>query len=255
MKNRKSDKRKIKEKRGEGNGEKYIPFDHAIDFPSVGGHKRIAGTKINRTFHFFSDLEKHFFFLLEFADNVVDIREQFPLKPLSETKEIAKSLNIKHPSDDNGNPVIMRTDMRVSFKKGGDKIFTVKPLNNLSRRVIEKFELDRAYQSKRELEWLIVTENEIDNIILQNVIRIRESYFYQSNHLSAFKKEFKTVISSNSRLKISEVIKQTSLKIRITYGEGRKLFDHLLARKYFSFDLRKPFSLQMLQSEFKLKNL
>lgn len=255
MRYKKSDKTKLKEKRGEGHLEKYVPFDHAINFSSLGGHKRIAGTKIKRTFHFFSDLEKNFFFLFEFADNVIDIREQYPLKPLSETKEIAKSLNINHPSDDNGNPVIMRTDLRVSFKKGNDKIFTIKPSSNLSSRVIEKFELDRVFQSKRKLDWFILTEKELDTITLRNIIRIRESYFYKSKHLQAFKKEIKANFSSSSKLLISDVLKQTCLNIRITYGEGRKLFDHLLARKLFTFDLRKPFSLQMLQSEFKMKGL
>lgn len=255
MRKRKSDKRKLKEKRGEGSKQNYKPFDHAIDFASMGGHKRVAGTKINRTFHFFSDLEKHFFFLFDFADNVTDIREQYPLKPLSETKEIAKSLNIKHPSDENGNPVIMRTDMRVSFKKGADKIFTIKPSSNLTSRVIEKFELDRVYESKRKLDWFVLTEKELDTITLRNIIRIREAYSYESKHIQAFKKEIKVNFSASSKRLISDAIRQTSLKIRITYGEGRKLFDHLLAHKLFTFDLRKPFSLQMLQSEFKMKSL
>lgn len=255
MKKKTSDKTKLKQKRGEGKGEKYTPFDHAIDFASIGGHKRVAGTKINRTFHFFSDLEKHFFFQFEFADNVTDIREQYPLKPLSETKEIAKSLNIKHPSDENGNPVIMRTDLRVSFKKGADKIFTIKPSSNLSSRVIEKFELDRVYQSKRKLDWFVLTEKELNTITLRNIIRVRESYNYESKHIQAFKKEIKANFSVDSKLYISDAIKQSSLNIRITYGEGRKLFDYLLARKFFTFDLRKPFSLQMLQSEFKMKIL
>lgn len=255
MRRRKSDKRKLKEKRGEGKGKNYVPFDHAIDFPSKGGHKIIAGTKIDRTFHFFSDLEKHFFFLFEFADNVTDIREQFVLKPLSETKEIAKSLNIKHPTNEEGKPVMMRTDFRVSFKKGNDKIFTVKPSSNLSSRVIEKFELDRVFQSKRKLDWFIITEKELDTITLRNIIRIRESYFYESKHLQAFKGEIKSTFLAKHKLSIADVIKQTCSKIRITYGEGRKLFDHLLARKIFTFDLRKPFSLQMLQSEFKMKGL
>ncbi|MBL7839195.1 MAG: TnsA endonuclease N-terminal domain-containing protein [Cyclobacteriaceae bacterium] len=257
MKKRKSDKKKLKEKRGEGKRENYVPFDHAIDFASLGGHKRIAGTKIHRTFHFFSDLEKHFFFLFEFADNVTDIREQFPLKPLAETKEIAKSLNIKHPSDEKGNPVIMRTDFRVSFKKGEDIVFTIKPSTNLSQRVIEKFEIDRVFESKRNIKWYILTEKELNPIVLRNIIRIRESYFYQSSHLDKFKKQIKRnfIGSTSSKNQISEIIRQTCSEIRITYGEGRKLFDHLLARKFFTFNLSKPFSLQMTKSEFQIKSL
>lgn len=257
MRKRKSDKKKIKEKRGEGRGKNYVPFDHAIDFASLGGHKRIAGTKINRTFHCFSDLEKHFLFLFEFADNVIDIREQYPLKPLAETKEIAKSLNIKHPSDEKGNPVIMRTDFRLSFKKGNDIVFTVKPSSNLTPRVIEKFEIDRDFQSKRNLSWYILTEKELNPIVLRNIIRIRESYFYNSSHLEDFKKQIKKIFigSTGSKNQISEIIRQTCSEIRITYGEGRKLFDHLLARKFFTFNLTKPFSLQMIKSEFQIKGL
>jgi len=46
---------------------------------------------------FFSDPEYHFFLLLEWDDNITDIREQFPLTPQEEINEICEILRIKFP--------------------------------------------------------------------------------------------------------------------------------------------------------------
>jgi len=41
-------------------------------------------------------LEAKYFYLLEWADDVVDIREQFPLLPVSDTELIADEFGFKH---------------------------------------------------------------------------------------------------------------------------------------------------------------
>jgi len=46
-----------------------------------------------------SNLERDYFFILEYRDSVVDIREQFPLFELTETLAIAKESGIDHPAD------------------------------------------------------------------------------------------------------------------------------------------------------------
>ncbi len=68
-----------KEGRGEGTGCKYKPWLTAQDFPTKGRMTRIFGWKSGRMHDFFSDNETRFFYLLEWSDVVVDIREQFPL--------------------------------------------------------------------------------------------------------------------------------------------------------------------------------
>jgi proteasome lid subunit RPN8/RPN11 len=44
-----------------------------------------------------SDNELHFFLYADFAKEVVDIREQFPLFPQEETAKLAEDLGISHP--------------------------------------------------------------------------------------------------------------------------------------------------------------
>lgn len=75
----------IKEGRGQGHGSDYKPWINIQDVPSLGRVSRIKGIKTNRQHEFLSDLERNFFYLLEYSNNVVDIREQFPLLPLEET--------------------------------------------------------------------------------------------------------------------------------------------------------------------------
>ncbi|MCV5830438.1 TnsA endonuclease N-terminal domain-containing protein, partial [Escherichia coli] len=44
-----------------------------------------------------SSVESNFFYLAEFNDSVIDIREQFPLFPLRLTQQIANHLHFQHP--------------------------------------------------------------------------------------------------------------------------------------------------------------
>lgn len=67
------------EGRGQGEFEDYIPWLTVRDFPSNGRCAREKGVKINRDYHFLSDLERYFFYITEWDTNVVNIREQFPI--------------------------------------------------------------------------------------------------------------------------------------------------------------------------------
>ncbi|WP_233882598.1 hypothetical protein [Brevibacillus laterosporus] len=73
--------KRIKEGRGQGYGREYIPWLLIQDVPSSGRATRIHGWKTNRFHHVHSDLERSYFYILEWSDIVTDIREQFPLLP------------------------------------------------------------------------------------------------------------------------------------------------------------------------------
>lgn len=62
---------------GEGAGVSYVPWLRVQDVPSRGRSHKIQGVKVDRTRHFFSDLERSYFIVCEFSEDVVDIREQF----------------------------------------------------------------------------------------------------------------------------------------------------------------------------------
>ncbi|ELS8101828.1 TPA: TnsA endonuclease N-terminal domain-containing protein, partial [Escherichia coli] len=67
---------------GLGYGQSYQPWLRAQDVRSHGNRSIVFGLKTFRNHHFFSSVESNFFYLAEFNDLVIDIREQFPLIPL-----------------------------------------------------------------------------------------------------------------------------------------------------------------------------
>lgn len=77
--------RHLKEGRGQGSGIEYKPWLHIQDVSSLVRSTRLKGNKVPRQYEFLSDLERDYFYLLEFSDVVVDIREQYPLLPMEET--------------------------------------------------------------------------------------------------------------------------------------------------------------------------
>ncbi len=80
----------VKEGRGRGEGKDYKPWLTTQDVPSSGRRTRGSGWKTNRLHHTLSDHETRYLYLLEWADDVVDIREQFPLIDL----EVAQYIGI-----------------------------------------------------------------------------------------------------------------------------------------------------------------
>lgn len=86
----------IKEGRGSGIGAEYKPWLHIQDVSSLGRSTRLRGIKTTRQHEFLSDLERNYFYLTEYSDSFIDIREQYPLLPLEETIIIANELGIKH---------------------------------------------------------------------------------------------------------------------------------------------------------------
>ena len=151
--------RYLKEGRGQGTGESYKPWIFIHDFPSRGISARVPGRTTGRIHHLLSRNEEFYFYILDADPDVLDIREQFPLR-LSETMEIARKLNIRHPRKSNF-PFVMTTDFLVT-RKDGLHARTVKHSDDLKNpRVIEKFSIEHAYWSSKDVDWKIVTEKQI----------------------------------------------------------------------------------------------
>lgn len=149
----------LKEGRGQGIGSGYKPWIYIHDFPSRGVSARIPGRTTGRIHHLLSRNEEYYFYILDADPDVFDIREQFPLR-LSETMEIARRLNIKHPWKGSF-PFVMTTDFLIT-RADGLHARTVKCSDELSNpRIIEKFTIEHAYWSSRGIDWKIVTEKQI----------------------------------------------------------------------------------------------
>lgn len=76
--------------------------------PSSDQVHRFIGWKTSREHHLLSDLEHNYNCFCDWADNVLDIREQFPLER-ELTLKIAEELSIAHPIDKKTNTAIVMT--------------------------------------------------------------------------------------------------------------------------------------------------
>ena len=161
---------KKRQKRGEGTGVDYQPWIRAREFTrDVGIRSLVIDWKTGRQVHLLSLNEVHWYYQLRWQDNVIDIREQFPLEKET-TDYIAEHLNVKKPED------VMTTDMLVTYmdKNGIERIkaYSVKNAQedvfgeidsqNKQRR-IELLRIEMSYwrlknAASRSLCWMRTTD-------------------------------------------------------------------------------------------------
>ena len=247
----------IKEGRGSGIGINYKPWLKIQDVSSLGRSTRLKGIKTSRQHEFLSDLERNYFYLTEHSDFIFDIREQFPLLPLEETIVIADELGIKHSTDPKtGEPIVMTTDFLLTVDKG-QGVFevarTVKMKDELLKeRVLEKFEIEREYWQRRDIDWGIVTEEEIHKVMARNISYIHD--YYNIRDYDVFQKMSSQLIEDLS-LSLMQRLLNDSRSVRIItsefdsdthlpFGSGVTLFYHLLAQKIIVIDMLKPINLE-----------
>jgi hypothetical protein len=156
-------KRYISEGRGQGDGKDYKPWIRVQDFSSRGTISRIYGFKTGRVHHLLSNHEKYYFYLMEWSEKVIDIREQFPLSDVKMAINIAESAGIRYPADRiSGYPYVMTCDFMLTTSLGC-KARTIKQVSELSnKRVIEKLEIERRYWNRLGIDWKLVTDRDID---------------------------------------------------------------------------------------------
>ncbi|MFA6939508.1 MAG: TnsA endonuclease N-terminal domain-containing protein [Clostridiaceae bacterium] len=246
----------IKEGRGNGVGSEYKPWIRIQDVPSLGRSTRLKGIKTGRQHEFLSDMEKNYFYLLEYSDYVMDIREQFPLLPIEETLTIAKELGIKHPSDPKtGEYIVMTTDFLITKEEEGKIVNVARTIKAkdelLSRRIIEKFYIENVYWERSGISWGIVTEQEINKVIAENISFFRSYYEIKSLDTFADIKEsdfqdlileyIKRIIDSKQSVrKVSRIFDEDMI---LSKGTGIAIFKYLLARKIIEIDLTEAINI------------
>ena len=239
--------RYIKEGRGEGSGKDYKPWHRVREVPSIGRSSRPPGWKTNREHHLFSDHEKRLFYLFEWSDTVIDIREQYPLLDLDLAMSIASEMGMKYPRDSKSDtPYILTTDFMLTVKQNGEILNiarTVKMTKDLEKKsVAEKFELERRYYIAKAIDWGIVTEKEIPRLLAENVDWIHSAYWLEATpemdvaelHSLASLLKLKLQESNTS---INQVTTALDREMNIESGTSLYLFKHLLARKEILMDM------------------
>lgn len=182
-------KRFANQARGKGIKSDYVPW-HKVTRgdPASMGRSHILLGDYERQHHLLSDKERTVFFFSRMQQNLLDLREQFPLeledsehelrhykatmnlRPYPGTINIANELGFKHPiTTGNGESThwIMSTDfllcIRDDFGKHTMLAISVKQKKELQiKRKVQLLKIEQAYWNARGIEWLLITEAEYD---------------------------------------------------------------------------------------------
>lgn len=238
-------------KLGFGTGEffSYKPWYRVQDISSYGRCHRIKNWHHGRVHHFLSDLEERIFYLYSWSDQLIDIREQYPLLPQEETIQIAKELRIKHPTDPKTRyPIVLTTDFFLKKACNIGNIYIARTakyssfINNY--RTIEKLEIERIYWQRRNIDWKVVTNK---NLPLQMAFNIKWVYpYFKAESLNPLTDE-QIKVTATLLTKMVMEFKQPLRKIT-AYSD--KYFDyptgtsinvvrHLISRKFWKTDMNK----------------
>jgi hypothetical protein len=241
----------IREGRGQGVGTDYKPWIVIQDFASVGMVSRVLGTKTGRIHHLMSNLELWLFYLLDWSDDVLDIREQYPLSDLMQAINIAERENIKYPYDPrSGFPYVMTSDFYIVTRLGA-KVLSVKPSTELSKpRVREKLEIERRYWTEHCVSWCIMTELEINKTKALNIEWLRQAkdlgIFGLSESIQNACAEYFLASYCANHSVLAGMFGEIEHIFGLATGMGLNIFKHLVFWKRIAFDIES----QIVFSEF-----
>lgn len=165
----------LKQGRGTGEGLSYKPWLTVHDVSSKGRVSRMLGRCNRRVHHLLSDIERSAFLSYDWRDDVVDIREQFPLDR-GATCVIATEMGLAHPRDPGtGVAVVMTTDLLVVFADDSVRAVACKSSSDLGvTRTAEKLEIERAYWALLGREWKLWTERSTTRVRTENLAFLHE---------------------------------------------------------------------------------
>lgn len=228
----------IRTGRGMGSGSDYTPWLTTADVPSIGRSHRAFWSKTERVHHFLSDNEYASFLQHCYEDDVIDIREQFPLDR-TETILIAEVLGVHYPVDRvSRTPLVMTTDLLITRKvpRGlREYAYAVKEDKDLqSLRTIEKLEIERIYWATRGVAWKIQLRSELKTNAALNLAWIFDSdasVECRSAWVACIKSQLKSVIRLYPAAPIRLACRLLDNQLGLAIGTALAVARTLLARK------------------------
>lgn len=233
--------KRLREGRGQGHGPGYKPFIYTRDVSSLGRSHRLPGSRCPRLHHLLSDLELAVFLMLDWSLKVLDIREQYPLRP-EDTVRIARDLGIPHASF-KGTPQVLSSDFLVDFDNPDMPMmaFQAKYSTDLRKpETIERLMLEKCYWEEKGIPWKLLSEKELSRPVQDNIqwlypasaekdVHLDELHHYQS----LFVKEFE----QNPNMLLTTISQRLDMAYNLQAGHTLYWLRQLLARRVFMFDI------------------
>lgn len=245
----------IKEGRGTGRGKDYKPWLTIQDFPSLGLSTRIMGYKTHRMHHFFTKLQLKYFYLLEWNQDIVDIREHFPLLDFREVVHQTSDLNNKLFTDkESGIPYVISTTFLITFKNQTGKLEmaarSIKGASELDRKSsLERLEMERRYWNAKGINWGIVTNKDISDVRVKNIewlhsVMTDEFGNIQKHEIEKLANGLLERIVGSSK-PIRKLISQYEKDYSLEKGTGIILYKNLIINGKIIVNMNEPIDLNM----------
>lgn len=241
----------VKDGYGLGEGSSYKPWVRVQDVSSRGRSRKTSGFKTCRQHHTLSDLEFFYLLLLEFSDEVVDIREQYPLFATARARDIAAEMGVAYPKYPQTQlPFVITSDFALTVQAPGEKprlaIRTCKYEKELADpkagpRVIEKLELEKAIWADLGFtDWKVVTDRLMNPTLMYNLDWLHDSAWVDKAIATEEEKlQFieAVVHTADGTRKLSSVIRSVATMAGLPYSAGASLFKYLVWNKIILTDL------------------
>lgn len=239
------------EGRGQGEGKTYKPWIDVATISSLGRSHRVFSPKTGRQHELLSDVEWHLFLLLEWADDVIDIREQYPLDS-DLTQEIASAIGIRHPFYPGTHvPTVMTADFLVTRRQNNKQFleaFNSKLTEEAEdERSLEKLEIQRTYFNGMDIPHHLIFSSTILKQKVKTIEWIRSGYVKEGeiepypgcydDHVIRMANELSRSVKS---LSLNEYCENYDLRCGLPIGTALRVAKILMHAKTLSVDLDNP---------------
>lgn len=245
----------LEEGRGQGEGSNYKPWLTINDYPSLGRATRIHGWKTKRIHHFFTDLQTRYFYILEWAESVLDIRESFPLLKAEEVISDKTGLNFGAFKDkQSGFPYTLSTTFLITVQKkeGGLKYVarSVKAASELEKKLtLDNLEIQRRYWKEREIDWGIVTNKDVSMVMARNIEWIHSSLTLEDRGLSSGDtNELSPLLQDTLSMNpspVRKILTHFDKDYALESGIALAVFKYLIAHRNITVNMNEPIDLNI----------
>ena len=219
----------------------YQPHLKVNSFASKGRVSRIKSHTVGRIHHFLSDLESDFFYLFDWDDNIVDIREHFALQEYEKIVDNTDDLNNSHfVNKKTGEPYILSTTFLLTTKEGkfiAQAVTYADKLERLSTQ--EKLEREKRYWTALGIEFRISTEKELPKQKVQNIASLHQ-IINSTPPVETELLEYYVVKLLESDATVEKFNADFEEKNLLLSSDGLAMFRWLVANKVIEIDMNAP---------------
>lgn len=242
---------------GQGSMEGYEPWLKIGSFASRGASYVVPSAKCPRSHHFLSKNEYHFYLLQEFAADVVEIREQFPLTSYGRTFQIAVEMGYRPSLYRNTTvPRVYTTDfMLTKVNAAGEKYFSGVSIKSRKdhaklaekkrglKRTMELAVVEKTYWSELGIEWDTIFAEDLPMVRIKNIEALRSHAHIKSSLCSeravSSVVEFllKIGLATASEMSLKSLVRNASKYIYMSYRDTFELFMFMIWHKSIIVDV------------------